>query len=234
MVFTVKYLLGKKQKLIWGLFLLVAWGAVIVLFMRYHGDLSAKELANYNPENPLLACLMMLGLFTLKSVDFLMHSGVLYAANGIMFPLPAALLLNLVGIVISVTPTYFMGRVWGPPVIEALYNKYPKLRVFTEHKEGGSLANAVLLRTVGLPIQIGSVYMGAANYRFGRFVAGSVLGLLPIMIPYTVMGDSVGTRGSAAFIFALAVEGLALAASVVIYAAKAKRCVERKESAEKE
>ena len=231
MVFPMKaFLYGKKQKLIWGLFLIIAWGAVLILFMRYHGDMTAKELANYKPENPFVACLMMLGLFTLKSVDFLMHSGVLYAADGIMFSLPVALLLNLVGIVITVTPSYFIGRLWGPSVLETLYRKYPKLRVFTEHKEGGSLANAVLLRTVGLPIQIGSVYMGAANYRFGRFLAGSVLGLLPVMIPYTIMGESVGTRGSAAFIVALVIEGIACAASLVIYAVKAKRCVAQEET----
>ena len=74
------YQFGKKQKLLWGLFLLCAWGTVILLFSRHHGGFTAKELANYKPDNPLLSCLVMLGLFALKSVDFLMHSGVLYAA----------------------------------------------------------------------------------------------------------------------------------------------------------
>ena len=161
------YQFGKKQKLLWGLFLLCAWGTVILLFSRHHGGFTAKELANYKPDNPLLSCLVMLGLFALKSVDFLMHSGVLYAASGIMFPLPAALLLNTVGIMITVTPTYFLGKAWGPPVIETLCRKYPRLRVFADDQKGGSLAVAILLRTVGLPIQVGSVYMGAANYRFG-------------------------------------------------------------------
>ncbi len=217
------YQFGKKQKLLWGLFLLCAWGTVILIFSRHHGGLTAKELANYKPDNPLLSCLVMLGLFALKSVDFLMHSGVLYAASGIMFPLPAALLLNTVGIMITVTPTWFLGIIWGPPVIEALCRRYPKLRVIVDDQKGGSLAVAILLRTVGLPIQAGSMYMGAANYRFGRFLLGSVLGLLPIMIPYTVMGENAGKPGSLAFVIALATELLLHIVSVMTFAVIAKR-----------
>ena len=219
---------GKKYKLLWGLFLLAAWSTVIILFVRHNGGFSAQELARYKPERPFVSCLVMLGLFALKSVDFLIHSGVLYAADGIMFPLPAALLLNLVGIVITVTPTYFLGKLWGPPVIEALCRKYPKLHAFTDDKKGGSLLVSILMRTVGLPIQVGSVYMGAADYHFGRFLLGSVIGLLPVMIPYTVLGESAGKSGSPAFIIAVGTEIFLHFASVFILALKAKQHMKRK------
>ena len=214
---------GKKQKLVWALFLFAAWGTVIYLFLRHNGGFSAKELASYKPENPLLACLAMLGLFLLKSVDFLIHSGALYAASGIMFPLPAALLLNIVGTVITVTPTYFLGRACGGSVIETLHEKYPKLRAFDVNDDGGSLAVAVLLRSVGLPIQVGSLYMGAARFSFGRFLLGSVLGLLPVIVPYTVMGENAGNPRSPAFIAAIAIEVLAILASLAVWAFTEKR-----------
>ena len=213
---------GKKQKLLWGLFLLAAWGTVIFFLLRHRGGLSAKELAAWQPERPFVSCLVMLGLFLLKSVDFLIHSGVLYAADGIMFPLPLALLLNLVGIVITVTPSYFLGRLWGPPVMEALFQKYPKLRAF-ESDDGGSLLIAVLLRTAGLPIQVGSVYMGAAGYRFGRFLLGSLLGLTPMMVPYTVMGGSASNMRSPVFIIAIAAEVLVTVLSVAACALTLRR-----------
>ena len=222
---------GKKQKILWGLFLVAAWSTVIVLFLRHNGGFSAQELAHYQPDRPLLSCLVMLGLFALKSVDFLIHSGVLYAANGIMFPLPLALLLNTVGIMITVIPAYFLGKIWGPSVIETLCRKYPKLRIIADDQKGGSLAVAILLRTVGLPIQVGSVYMGAANFRFGRFLLGSVLGLLPIMIPYTIMGESAGKIGSPAFVIALATEILLHFGSVLIFAVIAKRRMSQKTAA---
>jgi len=214
---------GKKQKFIWALFLAAAWGTVIYIFLRHEGGLSVKELLRYKPADPLLSCLAMLGLFALKSVDFLMNSGILFAAVGIMFPLPAALLINVLGIVIMVTPTYFLGRSFGPSVIEHLHERYPKLRVFERVENGGSLAVAVLLRSVGLPIQVGSLYMGAANYSFGRFLLGSVLGLLPAMVPFTVMGESAGKAGSPAFLIAVGIEVLACLSSAVIWAILSRR-----------
>ena len=207
---------GKKQKMIWALCLLMAWGTVLFLFIRHNGGFSAHELAHYHPDRPFLSCLVMLGLFILKSVDFLIHSGVLYAANGIMFPLPLALLMNLVGIVITVIPTYFLGRVWGTLVVEFLFQKYPKLRVFDHNTDGGSILIAVLLRTAGLPIQVGSLYMGAAHYSFGRFLLGSLIGLLPMMVPYTIMGESVSDVRSPIFISAVVVETLICVSSFVI------------------
>ena len=219
---------GKKYKLLWGLFLLVAWSTVIVLFARNQDDLSAQALASYQPEQPFVSFLVMLGLYLLKSVDFLIHSGILYAAVGIMFPLPIALLLNLVGIIITVTPAYYLGRIWVPAAIETLYEKYPRLHFYTQGAAGGSFMVAFLLRTVGLPIQIGSVYMGAANYGFGRFLSGSVIGLLPIMIPYTVMGESAGKPGSPVFTAALIIEIFTIIASLVVGAVMAKHRVSSK------
>lgn len=214
---------GKKQKLVWALFLAAAWGTVIFFFVRHEGGLTVKELLRYRPASPVLSCLAMLGLFALKSVDFLINSGILFAADGIMFPLPAALLINLLGIVIMVTPTYFLGRMWGTSVIEHLHRKYPKLRTIDLGEDGGSLAAAILLRSVGLPIQAGSLYMGASNYSFGRFLLGSVLGLLPAMIPFTVMGESAGNAGSPAFLIAVGIELLACLSSAVIWAVLTKR-----------
>ena len=223
---------GKKEKLLWGLFLAAAWGTVIYLFLRHQGGFSAKELASYHPENPLLSCLVMLGLFALKSVDFLIHSGVLYAASGIMFPLPAALLLNVVGTVIAITPTYFLGKALGSSMIDSLMEKYPKLRAFAQTEEGGSLLIAFLLRAIGLPIQVGSLYMGAANYRFSRFLLGSLLGLLHVIIPYTVMGDKADNVGSPIFIIAIVIEVLSIACSAVVWAVISRRRLKEMKLAE--
>ena len=105
-----------KWKWLWGVILLFAWSTVLLVFLKSNGNLSVNSILNYKPENTGLAILSMLGLFLLKSVDFLMHSGVLYAADGIMFPLPAAVMINLIGAAIMLTPTYFIGRTLGEPV----------------------------------------------------------------------------------------------------------------------
>ena len=195
---------SSRQKLIWGLCLLVAWCLIGLILYKSNGNLTVEQLVNYRPKNPVVAALTMLGLFLLKSVDFIMYSGVLYAASGILFPLPAAIALNIVGAAIMVTPVYFIGRSLGAPVLEALKRKYPKLNDFVSQPIGGELTLSLLLRSVGLSLHVGSLYLGAAQVRFGRYLLGSVLGLLPMIITDTVMGTSVHDPKSPAFMIALA------------------------------
>ena len=105
-----------KGKWLWCAAMLCVWATVIGIFIRNHGNLTVQQLLDYSPEEPVKAVFVMLGLFCLKSLDFVMHSGVLYAADGVMFPLPCALLLNMIGAAIICTAPYFVGRSLGTPV----------------------------------------------------------------------------------------------------------------------
>lgn len=197
---------SNKQKIVWGLFLLMAWCLIGLLLYKTNGGLTVEQIVNYRPENPVLAALAMLGLFLLKSVDFIMHSGVLYAASGIMFPLPAAIALNIVGAAIMITPAYFIGRSLGAPLLDELKKKYPRLASFVDQPLGGELMLSLLLRSVRLSLHVGSLYLGAAQTHFGKYMLGSLLGLLPVLIPYTVMGTSARDPASPRFLLAVAAE----------------------------
>lgn len=153
---------SNKQKIIWGVILIAVWGLIGLMIYKTSGGLTVEQLVSYKPKNPVVAALAMLGLFALKSVDFIMHSGVLYAASGVMFPLPVALALNIVGAAIMVTPVYLIGRGLGAPILEELKKKYPKLNSFVSQPLGGELVLSVLLRSTGLSLHVGSLYLGAA------------------------------------------------------------------------
>jgi len=118
----------KRRKRIWVFLLILLWTVLAVLLIYAKGDLSLEQILNYSPQDPFLAALGIIGLFILKSVDFIIHSGVLYAATGILFDVIPALILNLLGLLIIVTPTYWLGRHYGSPAREYLTDKYPKLK----------------------------------------------------------------------------------------------------------
>ena len=94
------------------------WVGIIVICFLHRKELSAEEIARYTPGNPWLAGIVMLALFALKSLSIVIYSGVLYAANGILFPLPVAILLNLIGTVIMVTLPYQIGRRTGASAVD--------------------------------------------------------------------------------------------------------------------
>ncbi len=207
-----------KGKWIWSALLLCVWAAVIAIFLANHGNLTVQQLLDYTPEEPLLALFAMLGLFCLKSLDFVMHSGVLYAACGVMFPMPCALVLNLIGAAIMVTAPYCLGRSLGTPIARRLREKYPKLANIEKLRMGNGFLTAMFLRVASTPLTIASVYMGATGMAFGPYLAGSLTGLLPVIISYAVMGAAADDPDSPAFLAGAGAIAVTTVLSLIVYA----------------
>lgn len=208
----------KRHHILWGVFMALAWTGVLLIFLKTHGHLSATDLLQFQPENKALAILMMTGLFLMKSVDFLLHSGVLYAVIGVMFPLPAAIALNILETVVMITPTYYIGKTLGKPIISYIGDKYSKIRVLAELPEKSELTVALLLRAVGAPATVASLYMGATGFRYSSYLIGSVCGMLPLVIAFTVMGTGVRDLSSPVFWIALACEGVVSVTALLLSA----------------
>ena len=207
---------GKKEKLIWGAALLLMWSGVGYLLYISHGDLTIDQLLRYKPENMLLAALMLWGLFLLKSVDFILHSSVFYAASGVLFPMPLCFLVNIVGICVTCVIPYLIGAHFGRPLLLGLRQKYPRLREMEELGSRQMLVFTILLRSVGLPVNVASLYLGARRCPLAEFFTGSVLGLLPHMIPYTLMGGNLKSLNAPGFYGAVAAEVAAVCLSLFV------------------
>lgn len=212
----------KALRWFWGICLVILWGCAIALFVRANGHLSVDQLLRYQPKNKVAAAFAMWGLFLLKSVDFVIYSGILYAIDGILFPLPIALFVNLVGIVIISVVPYFVGKSLGSPILKRIEAKYPKFQE-VEKKSGDNIfLLTLLLRCVGLPYNLVGMYMGARECRFLPYLLGSVLGLIPRMIPYTLMGSSATNFRSPVFLGAIAAELILIGLALLLYRFKIK------------
>ena len=207
-----------KGKWLWSAVLLLVWAALIALFIKTHGNLTVQQLLDYSPEEPLRAALVMLGLFTLKSLDFVMHSGVLYAADGVMFPLPCALALNLLGAAIMVTVPYFVGRSLGTPIAKRLREKYPKLAGVEKLRLGRGFLTAMFLRVASSPLTVASLYMGATGMGYAPYLLGSLTGLLPVIVSYALMGRAADEPKSPEFLAGAAAIAVTTVLSILLYA----------------
>ena len=214
-----------KGKWFWSAAMLCVWAIVIWLFLANHGNLTVRQLLDYTPEEPVRAVFVMLGLFCLKSLDFVMHSGVLYAADGVMFPLPCAMVLNVIGASIICTAPYFVGRSLGAPIARRLRRKYPKLANIDRMRLGDGFLTAMFLRVASTPLTIASIYMGATGMRFGPYLAGSLVGLIPVMASYAVMGAAADDPTSPAFIAGAGAIAVTTVVSIIIYALLLRRAL---------
>ena len=202
---------------------LAVWAVLMVLLFRNMGRVSLHELLTYQPEKPLLAALAMLLLFALKSMDAVIHCGVLFAATGLMLPLPYAFAVNMLGVVLMSVIPYFVGIQLGTDAADSLRQKHPRLREAESFQTRHAVLVSALLRAIGLPTNITGVYLGAIQFEFLPYLEGSALGMLPILIFFTLIGTSADDVHSPLFIASVAGQIVLTILSALVYAALRKR-----------
>ncbi len=207
--------------------LIALWAALIVACLVFRDELSLDTLVNAAPGNLAAAAAVMLVLFALKSVSIVLYSGILYAACGLLFSLPMAIVVNLCGTAVMVSLPYLIGRKSGTSMVESIREKYPKVRQLHELQKRNNFIFSYGARIVRLPSDIVSLYMGASGVDYRAYLAGSMLGLLPHTVTYSIMGTSISDVSSPAFLISLGVEVAYVVVTAVIYALYTKRHAEQ-------
>lgn len=168
--------------------LLVTTGLMLFCWLNLR-DVTFREVVSYTPKNLWLAALALLAIYTVKSMSVVFPLTALYLASGVIFPLWAALLVNLLGLALCATLPYLAGRFTGRGLVAEISKRYPKLGRAVALGGSNEVFLSYLLRAVGvIPGDVASAFLGAAGIGYGRYLAGSLLGYLPAMLVQTLMG----------------------------------------------
>ncbi len=211
---TVEQTWSVIQKIIFMAF----WPGLVALCFVYREEITVEHIVGYTPSNPVLAALVMLGLFALKSVSVFIYGGILYAACGIIFPLLQAILVNTLGTFVMTVIPYVIGRKAGCGAIGKLTERNSKLELLRDASNRNGFFISLFVRIVGLlPSDLVGMYLGACGISFSKYVCGTMIGLYPAVIAFSVMGMSAENPTSPAFIISAAFEiGLCLI-SLLLY-----------------
>lgn len=121
---------------------------------------------------------------------------------GIVYPSQWSFIINLVGVSILLTTKYFMGKRFGGGAVEKLYNKNDTVKSILETKQGNG--NPWLLFglriTPYFPINMVSQVYGSMNCEYDKYLMVSLLGFLPKILSYTIIGQNVFDPFSLSFI----------------------------------
>ncbi len=179
---------------------------LVVLYLIYRDDISVEKLLTYTPDNLWLAALVFMGLYAVKSLSVFFPLVVLYAAAGLLFSVPAALAVNLAGLVVSLSIPYGIGRFSGTDMMDRLEQKYKKIGQLNALKQDSELFFAFFLRIVQvLPGDVVSMVLGATRMTYWKYMAGSLLGMLPIMAATTMAGSAMAEPTSPEFLVTAAI-----------------------------
>lgn len=192
---------------------------ILIVFALFNmRDFSVEKLLSYTPANSFLAALFILALYAAKSVSVVFPIIVLQIASGFLFPAPIALLINLAGAAIDFTVPYFLGKFTGAEKAEEKIKKSSALKKLFEKQHKHEFFLSFFLRVIScLPCDLVSMYLGTLSFFYPRYLAASMLGTLPGLIPATFMGQSITDPLSAQFILSFSVTVVCSLISFLVY-----------------
>lgn len=208
----------KALKIFGRIFVILFWGGVILICFLNREKLSVEGIVELVPQNSILSVVVMLSFYAVKSIAVFIYGSILYAASGILFSLPVAIAVNTVGTVIMTTIPFYIGKKAGSHLIEELIKKNSKLELLQDMQNKNEFFVSFFLRMVGLlPADLVAMYLGASGMRYKPYFFGTVIGLMPSIVCFSVMGMSIDDVGSPQFIISLIAEVGLMLLSLLIY-----------------
>lgn len=142
--------------------------------------------------NITIAILTIWGVYLVKSVLFIIPASLIYISVGMAFSPITACLISLVGIILEVTVTYFLGLFLGGDYVNKLLEKSKGGKKILDMKFNDNFPAFLVIRALPVfPIDFVSLFWGASKAKFFRYFAASVIGIMPRVVLFTILGDGI-------------------------------------------
>lgn len=142
--------------------------------------------------NMIIAIGTIWGVYLVKSVLFILPASLIYISIGMAFNTGTACLISLVGIILEVTVTYYLGLFLGGDYVNNLLKKSNLGKKILDMKLNENFPTLLGIRALPVfPIDFVSLFWGASKCRFPRYFIASVVGIMPRVVLFTILGDGI-------------------------------------------
>lgn len=167
---------------------------------------TSQELVDIAPSNIVIAIVVILAAYAVKSLAMVFPIMAIYIASGLLFPIYLAIAVNIAGALLNAAIPYFIGRYSCSETVDKIINKHPNIKKVDSWTKRNSVLSVYILRIVGfLPGDVVSLFCGASGVKALPYFLGSLLGKLPVLILATIMGTQVENILSVQFLLPFAV-----------------------------
>lgn len=137
-----------------------------------------------------IACAIILGVYFVKAILLVLPASLIYISVGLALDTKTALIINMLGIVIEVIVTYFLGKFLGKSAVEKkLSGTKGGDKLLAMRDKNKNVATLIIRFLPVFPIDFSSLFMGAFDFKFLPYFLCSVAGLAPRVIGFTILGD---------------------------------------------
>jgi len=142
------------------------------------------------PRMEMIPLAVML-LYAIKGVIPLFPISVMCIITGAVLPMTQSFAINLAGLALLLSIRYWWGRRLSGGQVQKLLKLQPAIRTFLERDNRGKPWLLFLFRLVpNFPLNTVSQIYGSMEFDFTDYALISLLGLLPRLVSYTVLGHN--------------------------------------------
>ena len=165
--------------------------AVAIIYYDELSTIDVRALADVTDKLAVLI-VMILAVYIIKALVFVVPASVVYVAVGAIMNPVLAVFVNLTGIFIEVSVTYFLGRFLGKDAVYKMLSKKETGRKLLEKDIQSKASVLVSIRAIpAFPIDFVSLFYGASGCKYLKYAVLSVAGIAWRVILFTLLGDAI-------------------------------------------
>ena len=181
--------------------------AIVAIFLMTKEHMTVESLFSHTKGNSLTATLLLLLLFAIKSLSIVIPLPSLYLASGMLYSPLKAVVISYIGLAITLSIPYFLGRWAGGAGIDYILERYPKMEKVIAIQKKNEFFSNFIVRIIGwFPCDILSFYFGACDTPYPVYLGASLLGCSIGVITNTLLGDVILNPLSPQFALMIAIK----------------------------
>lgn len=189
----------------------------LLVYIASHAQQIIGSIVSYLPQGSWRSAIVLLVLYAIKGLVFVVPVPLLQFAASRLFTKSAAILVNLLGIMLCYLVPYATGFFFGEKATRRFEHQYEKLAPFVERCHEHQFEICFIPRLISfVPNDLLSVYLGAARIPLGIFLIASTLASSPKTVLNTLTGASIHDPTSPMFIVSLLLSILLVIASLLL------------------
>lgn len=185
---------GKTKEILKLVIKIVVILIILVLVIMNYSTLTNIDIRALvaSSKNEYTAGAAVVGIYALKGIVFVIPASLIYISVGMAFSPVKACIVNMLGIAVEVIVSYLFGLMLGGEYVEKLLLKNKGGRKLLEFREQNKQSSVFIVRFLPVfPIDFTSLFFGSVKFPFVEYFVFSLLGLVPRVILFTLLGDKV-------------------------------------------
>ncbi len=203
----------KVLQILTGVLLVVLMAVGIFLIQKYNIKVSnIKNLSQMISGGVFTVSMILIGVTVVKSFVLVFPPAVIMSICGYMLPnFFTALVVNIIGMLLSLSIPFFLGKFTGAGMIDTLKSKFKPVKKIDDFVGTNEVIMTAIVKFSGvMPGDISSLLFGAMGVSYKSYMAGAFLGNIPLILVYTLFGTLLKSVGEKPWVVSIPVAVIVL------------------------